>query len=177
LSDPSGRSSSHSRAFETFVRTQDDLIGLIAYALYKQNLREVAISGRPLPLAAARVPTPTEVSAYRGDAERKLQTFAANAVDMATPDIVERGVGTAIDAATLQLTEVINRRTSARVAIATNIAAWVITLAITVLLLVTVYLPDWQADLIEHLKDVQRQPAPGVAAPPPRGAPNPGLKD
>jgi hypothetical protein len=154
---------SHSRAFETFVSGQDDLIGLIAYALYKQNLREVAQSGRPLPLAAARVPTPTEVSAYRGDAERKLQTFAANVVDVATPDIVERGVGIAIDAAKVELVEVINRRTSAKTAIVTNLAAWVITLAITVLLLVTIYLPNWQAGLIEHLKDIHWQPAPAVA--------------
>ena len=64
--------SSHSRAFETFVDGQDDLIGLIAYALYKQNLREVALSGRLLPIASTRVPTPTEVSTYQGDAERRL---------------------------------------------------------------------------------------------------------
>ena len=92
-------SSAYSRAFETFVSGQDDLTGLIAYALYKQSLREAALSGRVLPAAAHRAPTLTEVSAYRGDAERRLQTFVANAVDMASPDIIERGVGISIEAA------------------------------------------------------------------------------
>jgi hypothetical protein len=122
------------------------------------------------------VPTPTEVSAYRGDAERRLQTFAANAVDIATPEIVERGVGSAIDAAKVELVEVINRRTSTRTAIATNLAAWVITLAVTVLLLVTIYLPNWQASLIEHLKDVNWQP-PSAMLPPPSAQPLPKPRD
>ena len=135
----------YSRAFDTLVEDPDDLVGLLAYALYKQTVRESVASGRtPLP-PAQRHPAPTERAAYRGDAERRLQNFAAAATEEATPEIIARGVGIAIDAARIELTDTINRRTSFWTAIGINLAAWIITLAITVLLLLAVYLPNWQA--------------------------------
>lgn len=130
-------------------------MGLLAYALYKQTVRESVASGRPPLLPAQRHPAPTERAAYRGDAERRLQNFAAAATDEATPEIIARGVGVAVDAARIDLIATINRRTSVWTAIGVNLAAWIITLAITVLLLVAIYLPNWQAALLEHVKAVQ----------------------
>jgi len=77
-----------------------------------------------------------------------------------------QGVGIAIDAARINLIETINRRTSVWTAIGVNLAAWIITLAITVLLLVAVYLPNWQAALLEHVKAVQTSPSPSAQAAP-----------
>lgn len=162
--------SQYSRAFETFVQDRDDLIGLIAYALYKQNMREMAASGRPPLPPPLRVPTPTETDAYRGDAERRLQNFAAEATREATPDIIEHGVTAAINAAAVELTSVINRRTSLRAAIAANLVAWIVTAAITIVVIATIYLPNWQADLVERLRQTQ------LTAPPSNTTPAPGQK-
>lgn len=160
----------YSRAFETLVEDPNDLVGLLAYALYKQTVREAVSVGRPILPPSHRFPAATERAAYRGDAERRLQSFAAAATDEATPDIIARGVGVAVEAAKIELMQTIHRRTHFLSAIGVNLAAWVITLAITVLLLVTVYLPSWQSNLVDRIKAAQPAlPAPGqTGSPPPR---------
>ncbi len=157
----------YSRAFETFVDDPNDLVGLVAYALYKQTIREAAVSGRPMLQARHGFATATERAAYRGDAERRLQAFASDVTDQATPGIVARGVGLAVEAAKIELLQALNRRTSFWSAIVSNLVAWVITLAVTVLLLASIYLPNWQADLIAQIRAAQSPPATLAPAPPP----------
>jgi hypothetical protein len=163
MNSPSGLSeASYSRAFETLVEGPTDLVGLVAYALYKQAIREAGMGGRPMMPPLHRFPIPTERSAYRGDAERRLQAFAALATEQATPGIITKGVELTVEAARIELIEALNRRTSFTAAILSNLAAWVITLAVTVLLLVTIYLPNWQADLIAGIRAAQTPPL-GIA--------------
>jgi hypothetical protein len=158
---------SHSRAFETFVDDDpEDLVGLLAYGLYKQNLREAAMRGSPVPPSVHRHPTTTELNAYRGDAERRLQRFADAAIAQATPEIVQDGVGNAVEHAVIELTDVINTKTSLKAAIFANVIAWVITLAVTIIIVTAFYLPNWQADLIDRIKTAI--PQMGQAAPPQR---------
>jgi hypothetical protein len=159
---------SYSRAFERYVNDGDDLVGLLAYALYKQGVREAAMAGQPVQPSAARNPTSTEITAYRGDAERRLQLFAASAVDEARPELLQDGVVLSIDKAKSDLLVAITQRTSMRAAVLASIIGWAITLGLTVLILVTIYLPNWQADLIERLRAIHWQqsapssePAPG----------------
>jgi uncharacterized membrane protein len=160
----------YSRAFETLVEDPNDLVGLLAYAPYKQTVREAVSVGRPVLPPSHRFPATTERAAYRGDAERRLQSFAAAATDEATPEIIARGVGLAVEAAKIELIQTIHRRTHFMSAIGVNLAAWVITLAVTVLLLVTVYLPSWQSNLIDRIKAAQGPPSASgqTSAPSPR---------
>lgn len=144
----------YSRAFETFVEDPHDLIGLIAYALYKQAVREAMRANRPVLPPGHRHPTATELAAYRGDAEQRLQTFGASLVEEATPDIMEQGAARAIRAASADIVATVNRRTSFGAALLVNLTAWVITLAVTALLVLTIYLPNWPADLVERLRNL-----------------------
>ena len=76
----------HSRAFEALTEGDyDDVVGLLAYALYKKAIWEAVANGtRPTP-GPNRNPQTTEVQAYRSAAERRLQKFAAQAVMMPVP--------------------------------------------------------------------------------------------
>jgi hypothetical protein len=144
----------HSTAFESFVGANDDLTGLVAYALYKQVIREKAAAGITTP-SGHRQPTPTELDNYRNAAKGHLQRFAAEVTTAATPQIIAEALGTSIETAQVEVVKAIHRRTSFWSAIGTNLAAWVITLAITVLLLIGVYLPNWQSHLIEAIRAAQ----------------------
>jgi hypothetical protein len=159
-----GPETKYSRAFETLVEDPNDLVGLVAYALYKQTVREAAATGRLTVQPRHRFPTPTERSAYRGNAERRLQSFAAVATQQATPEIMAKGIGSAVEAAKVELLQALERRTSFVNAILSNLVAWIITLAVTVLLIVTIYLPNWQADLLERIKAAQTPSA--ISTPP-----------
>lgn len=142
----------HSRAFETFVQDSDDLVGHLAYALYKQAVRERAATGLPVLPSAERRPIDSEIRAYRGDAGRRLQAFADTAIEEARPDILHEGVSAAMVRAEAAIRDEIVRRTSLRAAIAANVIAWLITLAATVLIVFTFYVPNFQADLVARLR-------------------------
>lgn|GEM_PF-4380720 len=143
------------------MEAPDDLVGLLSYALYKQTIREAVSRGQAVLPRASRQPAPTERAAYRGDAERRLELFSASATVAAAPGIIANGLGASIGLAKTEVIQAIHRRTSFATAIGANLAAWAITLAVTVLLLVTVYLPNWQASLIERVRAVQAEaPAP-----------------
>lgn len=90
---------SHSLAFERFVQGDEDLPGLIAHALYKQAISEKAQAGQALPVGARRVPSATDLKTFREAGERRLQEFAAAAVEEAREDVVQAGVGQAVTAA------------------------------------------------------------------------------
>lgn len=141
----------YSRAFEVFVSSEpneDDVVGLLAYALYKQALREAVTQGRPHLLAPQRTPSPTERDAYRGAAERLLQRFAQASVDAARPEMLQSGFDVELRRAEGEIKQLVQARTTVWAAIGTNLVAWVITLAVTVLVVNFFYLPNWQERLV-----------------------------
>jgi hypothetical protein len=155
----------YSRAFGAFVTGPEDLTGLIAYALYKQVIREKAATGILTP-REHRHPTQTELTNYRNAANGHLQTFAAEVTRAATPQIVAEGVSVAVETAKADIVEAINQRTSFWLAMGTNLAAWVVTLAVTILIIVGIYLPNWQADIIARVQALHLdQPAPTTTQP------------
>ena len=106
------------------------------------------------------------IAAFRGDAERKLENFAARSIEEAKPDILQSGIVPATNAAKTAIIQALHARTSMWSNIAANLVAWVITLAVTILVITTVYLPNWQADLIARIQAIQLQQAPPPAPPP-----------
>ena len=63
-------SEAYSRAFETLVQGPDeDIVGLLAYSLFKASIRERVRGGQDVP-RHLRNPTTAETDAYRGQAER-----------------------------------------------------------------------------------------------------------
>lgn len=137
-----------SRAFESLVSTSgdpdgaDDIIGLLAYALYKAHIREALRDGRSVHRGRDRVPTETEISAYRGAAERRLIAFAESAVEQATPGIEQAGVVREVAAVKADIVAEIRIRTSYRTAITANVVGWLVSIAITVLVVLS-GVPEW----------------------------------
>lgn len=147
----------YSRAFDRMVNGPEDTVGLLAYALFKQAIREDAADGRASP-GNARNPSPTMVKVFRGNAERMLQEFASRAVEEATPEIRDENTIAAITAVEANLVKRIDARTHWRGAIATNLTAWVITLAVTVLVINMLYLPNWTADIAAEIQKGYQRP-------------------
>lgn len=70
----------YSCAFEKLVIDgEGDVVGLLAYALFKQSVREAAMAGEVLP-AAQRNPTATSIKAHRDAAEKLLKGDAVSAL-------------------------------------------------------------------------------------------------
>ena len=127
----------YSRAFENLVETNDDekdVVGLIAYALYKQGIREEAISGTGTP-GPQRNPPATTVTTYRAAATQLLTEIVQRAIDETTPEIQRSAVLTAVETAKGEIKGHVTSRTNFGPALLTNIVAWIITLAIAVLVL------------------------------------------
>jgi len=135
---------SHSLAFETFVQSgedEDDVIGLLGYALYKQSIREDALAGVTVP-ADRRAPSETTVQAYRGAASQLVTGVINRAIEEATPAIQESAVRDAIIAAEANVKAHVDSKTSWKTALGTNLAAWLISLAIVFLVLVLARAPE-----------------------------------
>lgn len=161
-----------SKAFENMVQGADDTVGLLAYALFKQAIREDAARGISTS-GAIRDPSPTTVEVFRNSARRRLEEFAGKAIQEATPDLQQSGVSNAISTLSLNLDTVqanlmahMDRRTNWAGAILTNLAAWVITLAVTVLIVTAFYLPNWQAGMVDAVKRAITPPASQTGPPP-----------
>jgi hypothetical protein len=96
----------YNTVYEKLVQRDDDLIGLIAYALYKQHKRDWLIAYRQ---REDREPSVAELSAYltsqeldrtvlmyRERAEAVLNQFAEQIIDRATPDIQRSAISSEI---------------------------------------------------------------------------------
>lgn len=136
----------YSRAFDNIVQGPNDVVGLLAYALFKEAIREEMQQGGQAN-NAARNPTPATVIVYRGAAEQRIAEVIQNGISQATPDIQAAAVGTAvqgvetslaskIDGLATRLEAHVTGRTGFWAAIGTNLIAWIVTLAITVIVLV-----------------------------------------
>lgn len=73
------------------------MVGLLAYALYKQSIREDIARGR-LVDGSSRDPSPTTVNVFRHSADRILQEFAASAIEEARPDFERSSLAAKVDA-------------------------------------------------------------------------------
>jgi hypothetical protein len=103
--DPEGQK--YNTVYEKLVQHDDDLVGLIAYALYKQNKRDWLVEHRN---RKAKDPTEAEMSAYltsqqldgtvrmyRERAAAVLDEFGKQVIDRATPDIQRDAVAGSIE--------------------------------------------------------------------------------
>ncbi|MBV9248350.1 MAG: hypothetical protein JO227_03760 [Acetobacteraceae bacterium] len=82
------------------MKQPDDIVGLLAYALYKQNIRRSTTEGGPATPPANRAPGEVEIGAYRGLAERSLEQLASKALEEEAPNWFEAGKAEAQQAAT-----------------------------------------------------------------------------
>jgi hypothetical protein len=135
----------HSKAFENLVSGPDDLVGLLAYAKFKQGIHEAAIAGNHMDKAARNL-TPAMVEVFRSAAEQMITQVVNDGLQAAAPDIEKSALRTAMDAHFAEaataakeeqsaITKHIDRRTSFLSAFLINVAAWVVTLLIAVLII------------------------------------------
>jgi hypothetical protein len=106
----------------------------VAYALFKQAIREEAVSGAPA-ATETRNPSATTIKTYRAAAEQLLTSVVGRAIDEATPEIQRSAILTAIEGAQAQLEAHVTKRTGFGSALSTNLVAWILTLAIASLIL------------------------------------------
>jgi hypothetical protein len=122
------------------------VVGLLAYALFKESVREEMQRGGQQN-SANRNPPPATVLVFRGAAEQRLAEIIQNGIAQATPDIQRDAIGSAlnategalatkIDGLATRLEEHVTGRTGFGTAIVTNVIGWLLTLAITVIILV-----------------------------------------
>ncbi|MGK2910326.1 MAG: hypothetical protein ACSLE1_11100 [Sphingobium sp.] len=141
----------YSRAFENFVASDgddEDVVGLVAYALFKQAVREEAAAGTAH-AGDTRNPPATTVKTYRAAAEQILTEVIGRAIDEATPEIQQSAVLAAIDNATVKIEAHVTQRTGFGSALLTNIIAWIITLAIASLILILATRPSLEQAVVK----------------------------
>jgi hypothetical protein len=143
LTEPKPPAEPYSKAFETFVRDPEDIVGFLAYALYKESIRERVRSGQAVP-AYLRDPTKPDIEAYRGRAERAFELYAAKAIEDATPQIVAAAHGIAKNEIIAQVRE----RTGLWANVITGVVVWIVTIILTVI--VVAGAPEWVRAFVGH---------------------------
>lgn len=144
-------SSGYSRAFETFVQGDNDLLGLLAYALYKKSIQEAGIAGKPVPQSGSRDPSEAEKRAYRSLAKDLLDTFGESAQNSARETILDGGLRPDLKILKDEVLAHITGRTAWWPAFIVNLGAWIASIALTVLLAVAVAAPTWVPKLRSFL--------------------------
>jgi len=124
----------YSRAFDNIVQDEEDVVGLLAYALYKRAIREDAQQGQRSS-GDTRNPSRTVVETYRQAAERTLSQVIAGSLEAARPELQISAASDAVENAEIRIISHVNSRTSFGQALLTNIVAWGFTLFVTVLIL------------------------------------------
>lgn len=132
---------SYSRAFDNIVQDDDDVVGLLAYALYKRAIREDAQEGRRSS-GYDRNPSKTVVETYRQAAERTLSEVIGSSLEAAKPELQVSAALSAIEVAKADIREHVTQRTGFLPALLTNIVAWAFTLLLTVLILLALNSPE-----------------------------------
>jgi hypothetical protein len=130
----------YSKAFERLVNTDDasddDIVGLLAYATYKRDKRDYALSEETSEedlKAHYKLLTPGVIEQYRANAFRRLEIYGEQVVLSAEPEIQERTRIEAIAAAKSDIIATVKNSTTWWQSIAFNVIAWLISLAITFL--------------------------------------------
>ncbi len=138
---PEEVSKSYSLAFERLVDDDDDTVGLLAYALFKRAIREAAQRGE-LVTGVGRNPSPTVIKTYRQFAESIIAEAVERSLSENIAELQQSAALDAVAAATVEIKAHVDSRTDFRSALLTSVFAWVITLAITVLIIWLVGTPD-----------------------------------
>jgi hypothetical protein len=122
----------YSRAFDNIVQDENDVVGLLAYALYKRAIREEAEAGNRSD-GDGRNPSRTVVETYRAAAERKIEEVVQQTFDAAQPELQMSAAIDAVETARSNIVEHVTNRTAWLPAVITNVLAWAFTLFITLL--------------------------------------------
>ncbi|WP_156500315.1 hypothetical protein [Croceicoccus bisphenolivorans] len=124
----------YSKAFENFVENPDDVVGLLAYALYKRSIKEDIMRGQNVP-GYSRNPQITVVSAFRSNSEILIADIVQRAILEATPDIEQNATASAIISSANSVKTHIDDKTSFKNALIANIFAWLISISIVAIIL------------------------------------------
>lgn len=135
----------YSRAFEILVEKPNDIVGLLAYAKFKEHVREAALAGTP-PDQIDRTLTPAIISAFRLAAEQMITEMLNEGIEAAAPDIQQSATMAALEANHREVISVIERerahieghvtaKTGFVGAFLTNLLAWGASLIIVVIIL------------------------------------------
>ena len=123
---------SYSRAFENLVTNGDgDIVGLLAYGLFKQAVREAARNG-DVASGVNRNPSATMVSVHRDAAEQRLSELVDIAIENARPDIESSALRRSVETSEAAVKAHIDRRTGFWIAVVAGIVAWVLSLIVTI---------------------------------------------
>lgn len=125
-------------------------MGLLAYALYKQSVREEAVRGATN-ASAARNPTSATVNAFRQAAEQRLTEVVNRAIEGATPDIQASHFSAQLESFTQEVISTVERRTSFGAAIWPNLAAWALTAIATVIIVLLLTFPGMEDSVRNRL--------------------------
>lgn len=160
----------HSRAFERFVKNSDDysigapdLVGLLAYALYKQTLREEAIEHGWTKPSEQRNPVNSVVKTYRDQAENMLSDFANSAIDTARSEMKDANtisaiietkgkISLSIEKSSSEIIKEIHRGTNWLTALVINIVGWFASVVVTIIIGVALYSPSWIDKILQALR-------------------------
>ena len=148
----------HSRAFEALVQGADDVVGLLAYATYKQSIRQSALAGQALPDRSSRNLAPALVNALRSSAEQILTKIVSDGIAQATPDIQNTATIATLRTTSAELLNALQQerlhiethvtaRTGFISSFLTNLLAWAATLIIAVAILYLANRPSVESTL------------------------------
>ncbi len=147
----------YSKAFECFVESPDDIIGLLAYALYKQDIQEARREGRDPPASGQRNPGRIEVKAFRSFAERSLEKVIETATKAAEPQWVEAGREQGRLADKSEILSLILARTGFLAAVGAGVLSWLLSIGTTVLVVYSA--PGWVRNLTDRIDQSVATPA------------------
>lgn len=122
-----------SKAFDNFVKNDsEDIEGLLAYALYKRTVRDqcrqgVAVDGK------VRNPPDSEVETYRASARDMIETLLTDYENDVRPDLQRSYFDEQLERWKGEIKATVRSRTSTSGQILSNLVAWVITLAISLI--------------------------------------------
>lgn len=123
----------YSRAFDNFVSDNpDDIEGLLGYALYKRSIRELCRSGGQTD-GNLRNPPDAEVKVYRSAARAKIEEMLEVFELEAAEQWKQSHYDTRLETWKGEIKAMIRARTTTSGAVLSNMIAWVLTIAISLL--------------------------------------------
>ena len=114
----------------------DDLVGLLAYAYYKRDKRDRALLGSATEEELRQhhtILTPGLIDQYRESALRRLEAYAKTVVAEVEPEIQANARLAEIENAKIAIIDSVRTSTAWWQSILWNVVAWLISLAITIL--------------------------------------------
>lgn len=155
-----------SRTFEKLVAGEDDLVGLIAYSLYKRAKQEWSVDSRSQEEADkyCEIATGAHVANLRTSAETKLNDFAQGIYDQYESELrqeLTREISSGLKQELLaELRGHITDRTRFLSSVAAGVVAWIVSLLITLLVAYSLLGPDFR-----EVFELRTSPSPSAATP------------